>query len=99
MGKIKNALLKSSCGNIKINEVLNKCDIDNNCGNIKIGTMNIQENSKIKADLGNIEINNTNNIFIDADVDLGKIKINKNDKNSDIILKVECDCGNVTINN
>ena len=99
LGKIKNALLKSSCGNIKINEVLNKCDIDNNCGNIKIGTMNIQENSTIKADLGNIEINNTNDIFIDADVDLGKIKINKNDKSSDIVLKIEADCGNVTINN
>lgn len=99
LGKIKNANLKSDCGNIKIDEILNKCDIKNSCGNIKIDTMNIQENSKIKADLGNIEINNTNNIFIDADVDLGKIKINNNNKNSDIVLKIKCDCGNVTINN
>lgn len=59
----------------------------------------IRENSNIKSDYGNIEINNTNDIYIDAEVDLGKTKINKNNRNAEIVLKLECDCGNITINN
>ena len=78
---------------------MNKCDIKADCGNVEVDTISIKENSTIKADLGNIDINNTNDIYIDADVDLGKTNINKSNRNSEIILKINCDCGNVTINN
>lgn len=99
LGKIKNAILKCDYGNIEIKEILNKCEIKADCGNIKIDTISIKENSNIKADLGNIDISNTNDIYIDADVDLGKTNINKNNRNANVTLKVNCDCGNVTINN
>lgn len=99
LGKIKNATIKCDYGNIEIKEIRNKCDIKADCGNIQIDTISIKENSSIKADLGNIDINNTNDIYIDADVDLGKTNINKNNRNASVTLKVNCDCGNVTINN
>lgn len=99
LGKIRNATIKCDYGNIEIEEILNKCDIKADCGNIKIDTISIKENSSIKADLGNVDINNTNDIYIDANVDLGKTNINKNNRNAEITLKVNCDCGNVTINN
>ena len=99
LGKIKDAVLKCDYGNVEIKEIMNKCDIKADCGNIKIDTLSIKENSSIRADLGNVDINNTNDIYIDADVDLGKTKINKNNKNSEITLKINCDCGNVTVNN
>ena len=99
IGKIRNATIKCDCGNIEIKEIMNKCDIKADCGNIQIDTISIKENSSIKVDLGNIDINNTNDIYIDADVDLGKTNINKNNRNASVTLKVNCDCGNVTINN
>lgn len=99
LGKIRNANIKCDYGNIEIKEVMNKCDIKADCGNIQIDTISINEDSSIKADLGNVDINNTNDIYVDAVVSLGKININNNNRNANVTLKVNCDCGNVTINN
>lgn len=97
VGKIYNLNVVCDCGNIEINTVLNKCKLEANLGNINIENIQIKENSTIEADLGNIEIENINDIFVDAKVDFGDFKINKNNKNSEIILKIVCDLGNVKI--
>lgn len=99
IGKVKNLTAKCDYGNIEVNEILNKCEIKADCGNIEINTISIKENSSIKADLGNVDIEHANNVYIDADVDLGKVRISENNRNSDITLKVDCDCGNVTVGN
>ena len=98
VGKIKNATIKCNYGNIEVKEILNNCEIKADCGNIKIDRISIQENSSIKANLGNVDINSTNDIYIEADVDLGKTNIANNNRNSNITLKIKCDCGNITIN-
>ena len=97
LGKIKNATIKCDYGNVEIDEILNKCDIKVDCGNVEIGKISIQENSTIKADLGNVDIGEINDIYIDADVDLGKANINGNNRNSDITLKINCDLGNINV--
>ena len=97
LGKIKNATVKCDLGNTEIKEVFNKCDIKADCGNVDIDTISIQEDSTIKADLGNVDINKTNDIYIESEVDLGKTKISQNNRNSEITLKINCDCGNVTV--
>lgn len=97
LGKVKNVNIKCDYGNIDIKEILNKCKIKADCGNIEIDKVYIQEDSSIKADLGNIDIKETNDIYIDADVDLGKTNIEQNNRNAEITLKLDCDCGNVTI--
>lgn len=99
VGKIKNATIKCNYGNIEVKEILNKCEIKADCGNINIDRISIQENSSIKANLGNVDINSTNDIYIEADVDLGKTNIANNNRNSNITLEIKCDCGNITINN
>ena len=97
LGKIKNVNVKCDLGDTEIKEILNKCDIKADCGDIKIDTISIQENSTIKVDLGNVDINKTNDIYIESEVDLGKTKISQNNRNSEITLKINCDCGNVTV--
>lgn len=99
LGTVKDATIKCDYGNIRVKEILNKCDMEANCGNIEIETISIKENSSIKADLGNVDIDKTADIYIDADVDLGKSNINNNNRNSEVTLKINCDCGNITINN
>ena len=97
LGKIKNANVKCDLGDTEIKEILNKCDIKADCGNVEIDTISIQEDSTIKADLGNVDINKTNDIYIESEVDLGKTNISQNNRNSKITLKINCDCGNVTV--
>lgn len=99
LGKIKNATIKCDCGNIEIDEILNKCNLKSDCGNVSIDKLLINEDSKIKVDLGNVSIKETNDVCIDADVDLGKSNVNRNNLKANVTLKVDCDCGNVNINN
>lgn len=99
LGKIKNATVKCDYGNVEIKEILNQCNIKSDCGNININQISIKEDSTIISNLGNIDINNTNDIYIEANVDLGKVNINNNNRSSDITLEINSDCGNITISN
>lgn len=98
IGTIKNSTINSSYGDVKINTILNKCDINLSCGDVKIENLNINENSLIENDLGDIKIKNTNDIFIDAKVDLGDIKVEKNNRTAEIVLKIENSCGDIKVN-
>lgn len=84
-------------GDVKIQEINNKCDIAINAGNVQVTKLSIKEDSNIKSDLGNVNIIETNNVYIDGHVDLGNSNINGSNKNSNITLKIECDCGNIKI--
>lgn len=96
--KAKNITLKSSYGDVKIGTILNKCDIDLSCGDIKIQDMQIKANSTIESNLGDVKIANIEDVYVDAEVSLGDIKINENNRHSEIILKIKNDCGDVKVN-
>lgn len=96
---VKNVDIDANLGNVDISLVLNKLNIDSDCGNIKIDRLDLKENSYIKSDLGDVKISDTNDIFIDTNVDLGDAKVNNNNRYSDVTLKIEADCGNVKVNN
>lgn len=97
VGKVKTLEAKCDLGNVKAENILNKCNIKVNCGDVKIEELQIQENSSIKCDLGNVKIRKINDIYVDANVDLGSTKLGKNNRQSEITLKVEVDCGDLKI--
>ena len=97
INKVKNAKIKCDMGEVKIQEIKNQCDITVNAGNVEITKLSIEEDSNIKADLGNVEISEINDIYVEAQVDLGKAKINGSNRNSNVILKIECDCGDIKV--
>lgn len=97
LGKVKNANIKCSFGNVQIAEVLNKMEVSADCGNVEVDKVSIKENSNIKADMGNIIIDEVNDIYVEAEVNLGKTNIGKNNRDSDIMLKLVCKCGNVRV--
>ena len=84
-------------GDIKIGRINNYLDINDNCGDIEINSININKNSSIKNNYGDIEIKSTNEIYIDAKTSLGDTKVKNNNKNSDIILKIDNDCGDIEV--
>ncbi len=96
---VSNIKATNNLGDIKINKINSYFDLSDNCGDIKIDEVNINENSKIKLDLGDVKIGLTNEIYIDAKVSLGDIKINNNHNKSDITLKIENNCGDIKVNN
>ena len=96
---VRNATIKSSYGDVKINSISNKCNIDLSCGDVKIENLQINENSKIKNDLGNIKIEQTNDIFIDSKTDLGEEKIENKNRHSEITLTISNSCGDIKVNN
>lgn len=99
LGKIKNVTIKNDYGSVKIEEVLNKLNIETDCGDVKIDKLELLESSKIKVDLGSVKIKQTNNIYFDTNVDFGDEKINNNNRNSETTLKIEVDCGDIKIEN
>lgn len=98
VGEVGTATIKNDAGKIEVSKVTNMLDIENDCGDIEIDTIDIKENSSVKCDLGSIRIKNTNDIKINAKTDLGKIKINKNNKLASIRLDIKNDCGDIKVN-
>ena len=96
---VKNTTIKSSYGDVKIKSILNKCNIDLSCGDVKIKNFKKMKNPKIKNDLGNIKIEQTNDIFIDSKTDLGEAKIENNNRHSEITLTISNSCGDIKVNN
>lgn len=88
----------NNLGEVSINKVNEYAEIENDCGDIEIKEFNITENSKITNNLGDIEIHHTNKIRIDAKTKLGDNKINQNFYDSDIILEIEDNCGDIEVN-
>ena len=84
---------------IKINKITNYVNLIIDNGNIDITSANINVDSIIKCDLGDIKIDNINDIYIDAKTDTKDIKINKSNKNSNIKLVVRNSTGKIKIDN
>ena len=97
--EIKDAIIKINIGNIKINKITNYVNLIIDNGNIDITSANINVDSIIKCDLGDIKIDNINDIYIDAKTDTKDIKINKSNKNSNIKLVVRNSTGKIKIDN
>lgn len=99
LGKVSNVTVKNSYGNIEVLNVLSYMNIEADCGNIEIKNVNINKNSYIKNDYGDVEIGLTNDIYIDAKTDLGDVDVNHNNRMSDITLKIKNDCGDIEVDN
>lgn len=94
---VKNANFECDYGDIKIEKLTNKCDIEADCGNVKIEKAELKENSSIKCDLGDIKIKEINDVYVDANVDLGDTKIQNNNRHADVTIKIKADCGNIKV--
>lgn len=96
---VYDAKIDNQYGNIDISRVLNYLDINNDYGDIEIDNITLNKDSKITDDLGNIEIGKTNEIYIDADTELGNVKIGNNYPKSEVTLKIKNNCGDIEVDN
>lgn len=89
---------ESEHGNINIEKINNYLDLSNEYGNVKIKQSVLDKDSFIDVEYGDIKIYSISDVYIDAKTDLGDVKIKNNNKQSDIILKIRSDCGDIKIN-
>ncbi len=99
IGEVDEAIIQNNLGDIKINQVNHYLDVSDDCGDIEIDNVILSKDSTIKNNLGNIKVKTSSDIYIDADTDLGKVKINNQNKNADITLNIKNDCGDIIVNN
>lgn len=97
--RVNDAEVENDLGDIEIGMIKNYLDIRNNSGDIFIDNVSLNKDSRIKCELGDVEIGSTNEIYIDAKASLGDIKIDNNYNKSDVTLKIENNCGDIEINN
>lgn len=95
--KINKADINTDYGDIKINFVNSSLNIQTNYGDIKVVNCNINKDSSIKTDLGNINIKKINDIYVEAETDLGDVKIKGNNRKADITLKLKTDLGDIKV--
>ena len=60
----KSITASTHSGGIKIENIVEKCDISATSGNVKIERCNLKENSSISAKSGGVNIKSINNITI-----------------------------------
>jgi len=99
VGEVGDIKAENDLGDIKIEKVTNSLQIKDDCGDIVIDDITITKNSSITNDLGKIKIGFTNDIYIDAETDLGKVKINENTRDASITLKLQNSCGDIIVDN
>ncbi len=85
-------------GDIEIKAIDGSVDLHADCGDIEIDNLNISSNSSISTDLGNVEIERTNDIRIDYELSMGDSNIKRNFSQSDVILNIKVDLGDIDIN-
>lgn len=96
---LKRGNIKNKLGDVKIKKVDGEISIEEDCGDIVIDELYLTDNSDIKNSFGDIKLGQTNEIYIDAQVSLGDIKIDENYRKSSITLKLKNDCGDIKVSN
>ena len=96
--KVNSIDIKNNFGDTKITEVNEYLKIDADAGDVRINTLNITKNSSIETNAGDIRIENTNDIYIDAETDVGSAKVNNNNRNAEVTLKIENNVGDIKVN-
>lgn len=99
IGDVFDITVNNAYGDIEINRVNNYLNLSNDCGDIKVRSIVLNKNSYIENNFGDIKIESTNEIYINAQTNLGDVKINNNYQKSDITLTIKNDLGDITINN
>lgn len=98
INKVNSIDIKNNFGDTKITEINEYLKLDADAGDIKINTLNITKDSFIETNAGDIRIENANDIYVDAETDVGSAKINNNNRNAEVTLKIENNVGDIKVN-
>ena len=95
--EVKNLEVDGKVRDVKVESVNETLDIDIKTGDVKINKVYLISNGKIKTNVGDIKIQEINDIYVSAKSNVGDTKINSNRK-SDIELETITNVGDIKVN-
>jgi hypothetical protein len=98
INKVNSIDIKNNYGDTKIEEINEYLKLDADAGDIKINILNITKDSFIETNAGDVRIEKANDIYVDAETDVGSAKVNNNNRNAEITLKIENNVGDIKVN-
>lgn len=94
---IKDATIDLDVGSVKVKKAYSNFNINVNTGDVRMKEANVLVDSSIKVDIGNVRIEETNDINIKTKVDVGKVDVEKNNENAFSKLDINVNVGNITV--
>lgn len=95
---VSNIDISTSSGDIEIYQINKESKINSSSGDICIDILNIEENSSITSTSGDVTIRkNQSDCYIETDTEHGDVEVNKNDRKSDIVLKIKTTSGDISV--
>ena len=92
---IKDATIDLDIGSAKVKNAYSNFNIKVNTGDVRMKEANILVDSSIKVDIGNVIIEETNDIKINTKVDVGKVDVKKNNEEAFNKLDIEVNVGKI----
>lgn len=96
--KVNSANISCNLGNIEIGIVEREMQLSSSLGDILIGYISLENDSFAKTALGNISIGGNEDARIVASANMGDLMVNNKYPDSDIILSLNSNVGNITVN-
>ncbi len=93
----KKIIATTTSGDIHIKRAEKKIESKSVSGDIQIQNLFIEEDSSIKTTSGDVSINETNDIFIEASTVSGEIDVLDNNRHVDRILRIKTTSGDISV--
>ena len=94
-----NLFINTKTGDIKVGSVNGNITASTSTGDVYVEKLVINKNSSLNSNVGDITVNSTNEIYIDAKTNTGDTDINNNYKDAKYELKVKTNTGDIEVNN
>lgn len=84
-------------GNLEVTSIAERLSIEADMGKVSLDEVHLLSDSTITLSLGDLDIKQLSNAYVDAKTDLGDIDVENNDRNAPYTLTIKNDMGDVTI--
>lgn len=94
---IKEANIDLDVGSLKVKKVYSNFVLKVGTGDVRMKEATVLKDSSIEVSVGNVKIEETNDIKIETKVNVGKTDVAKNNSEALIKLDIKVDVGNITV--
>lgn len=98
LGTVNYLDIGTTSGDIEVDRINYYIKVETNSGEVDIDSLVLGANSSISTSSGDININNINDIYVEASTRSGDIEIKNNNRMAAVILKLVTKSGNIEVN-
>lgn len=88
---------QTTSGDVELGKVTSYIDYKTTSGDYEIESIKLEKDSYISATSGDVEIEEVENAYIETSVKSGDVKIEKNDRKAEYVLKIKTTSGDIEV--